>query len=55
MRGEGWYGDPSHRYTKEVSGSWVAGGHHLVLEMSADYPMRDGVWDRRRVRVPWNE
>ena len=46
LRGEGWYGDPSHRYTKEVSGSWVAGGHHLVLEMSADYPMRDGLCDR---------
>ena len=49
MRGEGWYGDPSHRYTKEVSGSWVAGGHHLVLEMGADYPLRDGAWDRHSV------
>ena len=49
LRGEGWLGDPSYRYTKEVSGSWVAGGHHLLLEMSADYPLRDGVCDHHSV------
>lgn len=49
LRGEGWHGDPSCRYTKEVSGSWVAGGHHLLLEMTADYPLRDGLRDRHSV------
>ena len=49
MRGEGWLGDPGYRYTKEVSGTWVAGGHHLLLEMAADYPLRDDVCDRHSV------
>ncbi len=46
LSGEGWYADPSQRYTKRVSGAWVAGGHHLALEMSTDYPLRDGLCDR---------
>ncbi len=49
LRGEGWFGDPGSRYTKQVSGSWVAEGHHLLLEMSADYPLRDGLCDRHSV------
>jgi hypothetical protein len=49
MRGEGWLGDPDYRYTKDVSGTWVAGGHHLLLEMFADYPLRDDVCDRHSV------
>ncbi len=49
LRGEGWLGDPGYRYTKEVTGAWVAGGHHLLLEMSADYPLRDGLFDHHSV------
>ena len=49
LRGEGWLGDRSYRYTKEVVGSWVAGGHHLFVEMSADYPLRNDVRDHHSV------
>lgn len=49
LRGVGWLGNPDYRYTKEVSGSWAAGGHHLVLEMSADYPLGDGECDSHSV------
>jgi hypothetical protein len=49
LRGEGWLGDPSYRYTKEVTGSWVAGGHHVLLAMSADYPLRDNECDHHSV------
>ena len=51
LRGEGWLGDPSYRYTKEVTGVWVAGGHHAFVEMSADYPMRGGGTDRHCVAM----
>ncbi len=49
LRGEGWLGDPGYRYTKQVSGSWVASGHHLLLEMSADYPLQGGLCDQHSV------
>ena len=49
LRGEGWLGDRSYRYTKEVAGSWVSGGHHVLVEMSADYPLRNHVRDHHSV------
>ena len=51
LSGEGWYHDPSRRYTKEVSAGWVAGGHHLLVEMSAVYPLHDGVSDAHSVAM----
>ena len=51
LRGQGWLGDPDYQYTKQVSGSWMGGGHHLLLEMCADYPLRDGLCDRHSVAL----
>ena len=51
LGGQGWLGDRDYRYTKQVSGSWVAGGHHLLLEMCADYPLRDGQCDSHSVAL----
>ena len=49
LHGEGWLGSRDYRYTKDVAGAWAAGGHHLVLEMSADYPLRNGQCDSHSV------
>ena len=51
LRGEGWYHDPSRRYTKEGAAGWVAGGHHLLVEMSAVYPLHDGISDAHSVAM----
>jgi len=51
LHGEGWLGDRGYRYTKQVSGRWVAEGHHLLLEMDAEYPLRGGASDRHSVLV----
>ncbi len=37
FRGEGHLADGGERYEKDVTGKWVAGGHHLLLEMTARY------------------
>ena len=37
FRGDGLLADGGERYEKDVTGKWVAGGHHLMLEMSARY------------------
>ena len=37
FRGEGLLVDGGERYEKDVTGRWVAGGHHLLLEMTARY------------------
>jgi len=37
FRGEGLLVDDGERYEKDVTGKWVAGGHHLLLEMTARY------------------
>jgi hypothetical protein len=37
FRGEGSLADSDQRYEKDVTGRWVAGGHHLILEMVARY------------------
>ena len=37
FRGEGVLTDDGERYEKDVTGTWVAGGHHLLLEMTARY------------------
>lgn len=46
LAGEGRMGEPAHRFAKSVHGRWGAAGHHLVLEMSADYDLPDGAIDR---------
>ncbi len=45
LAGEGTLGQPAHRFTKRVTGSWRAAGHHLVLQMAADYELPDGAID----------
>ena len=37
FRGEGVLADGRESYEKDVTGRWVAGGHHLLLEMTARY------------------
>ncbi len=37
FRGEGVLTDDGERYEKDVIGTWVAGGHRLLLEMTARY------------------
>ena len=37
FRGEGVLTDDGELYEKDVTGTWVAGGHHLLLEMTARY------------------
>lgn len=46
LRGDGWLGEPGRRYTKRVTGRWVAGNQHLLVEMEADYSAEDGRVDR---------
>jgi hypothetical protein len=46
LRGEGWLGERDYHYTKQVVGAWAAGGHHLVVDMMAEYPLRNGSCDR---------
>jgi len=44
--GEGWFGSRSRRFRKQVVGNWVARGHHLLLDMSAEYELGDDLHDR---------
>ena len=37
FRGEGVFTDGGDPYEKDVTGSWVADGHHLLLDMVARY------------------
>lgn len=51
FRGEGLLADAGERYEKDVTGKWVAGGHHLMLEMSARYSDGRGRLDQHSAVV----